>query len=76
MKQMEALMLKLYVQARETALRFVKNESGASLAEYALLIALVLVGVGVTLEALTGAITGAIARGTAELTPAAPGTGG
>ena len=56
-------MLNLYIKARETALRFVKNESGASLAEYALLIALVLIGAAVAVIGLTDAVSGAIDTG-------------
>ena len=63
-------MIKYYVKAREMALRAWKDESGASLAEYALLIALVLVGAGGVLVALTGAVTGALQAGTDEFTQA------
>jgi len=41
-----------------------RNEEGASLAEYALLIALVLIGAGVALTTLTGAVSNAIDDGT------------
>lgn len=62
-------MLKLYIQARDMIANFGKNEDGASLAEYALLIALVLVGAAVAITALTAAVNGALDRGTAELAP-------
>ena len=69
-------MIKYYVKAREAALRAWKDESGASLAEYALLIALVLIGAGVALGALVTAVNGALGSGTTALntaaTPAAP----
>ena len=64
-------MLKLYVigqekltAARKMALRAWNNEEGASLAEYALLIALVLIGAAAALGLLTGAIGDAIQEGT------------
>ena len=63
-------MIKYYVKAREMALRAWKDESGASLAEYALLIALVLVGAGVALGLLVTAVSGAIDAGRIELTNA------
>lgn len=63
-------MIKYYVKAREMALRAWKDESGASLAEYALLIALVLVGAGVTLGLLVTAVNNALSAGTTELTNA------
>lgn len=63
-------MIKYYVKAREMALRAWKDESGASLAEYALLIALVLVGAGVALGFLVTAVSGAIDKGTDTLTAA------
>ncbi len=63
-------MIKYYVKAREMALRAWKDESGASLAEYALLIALVLVGAGVTLGLLVTAVNNALSAGTTELTAA------
>jgi len=63
-------MIKYYVKAREMALRAWKDESGASLAEYALLIALVLVGAGVTLGLLVTAVNNALTAGTNELTDA------
>lgn len=49
---------------------FFKNEKGASLAEYALIIALILVGAGAALTALTTAVSDAITAGTDELTTA------
>lgn len=60
-------MLKLYFKACELAGKLRKDESGASLAEYALLIALVLVGAAVAITALTTNIGLAIDAGTAEL---------
>ena len=64
-------MLKLYVigqekltAARKMALRAWNNEEGASLAEYALLIALVLIGAAAALGLLTTAVSGAIDSGT------------
>lgn len=56
-------MLKLYIQAREFVAKFDKDEGGASLAEYALLIALVLIGASVAVVALTTAVSGAIESG-------------
>lgn len=56
-------MLKTYIAAREAVINVVRNEEGASLAEYALLIALVLIGVGVALSALTTAVNGALSEG-------------
>ena len=64
-------MLKLYIQGRDFVTNFGKNEDGASLAEYALLIALVLVGAAATITLLTTAISNALDAGTAELTPVA-----
>jgi len=60
-------MLKLYVKGQMLVDRLMKDEDGASLAEYALLIALVLVGAAAAITALTVAITGAMTAGTAEL---------
>lgn len=60
-------MLKLYIQGREMIARLGKDEGGASLAEYALLIALVLIGAAAAVTALTTAVGGALADGTAEL---------
>jgi Flp pilus assembly pilin Flp len=60
-------MLKLYIQGRDLVSRLGKDESGASLAEYALLIALVLIGAAGVITALTTAIGGAFTDGTAEL---------
>ena len=48
-------MLKLYVKGQEFFRSLMKDERGASLAEYALLIALVLVGVIVAIQGLTTA---------------------
>ena len=56
-------MLKSYVKAREMVLRAWNNEEGASLAEYALLIALVLIGSAAALIALTGSVSTAINDG-------------
>ena len=64
-------MLKLYVKGQEFFRSLMKDERGASLAEYALLIALVLVGVVGAVTALTAAETAAIGVGTAELQPPA-----
>jgi Flp pilus assembly pilin Flp len=61
-------MTNLYLKARQMILRAWNNEEGASLAEYALLIALVLVGAAVAITNLTTAVNGALADGTAELT--------
>jgi Flp pilus assembly pilin Flp len=61
-------MTNLYLKGRRMILRAWNNEEGASLAEYALLIALVLVGAAVAITNLTGAVNGALADGTAELT--------
>ena len=63
-------MLKAYIQAKDLMFRIKSNESGASLAEYALIIALVLVGVGVTLGLLTTAVNAALGAGTTELNTA------
>lgn len=60
-------MLKMYVAAREAVIGLARNEEGASLAEYALLIALVLIGAVAAINLLTGAINGALGRGTAAL---------
>jgi Flp pilus assembly pilin Flp len=62
-------MLKMYIKGRSMIARAWNNEEGASLAEYALLIALVLVGAAVAVTALTTASTAALDRGTAELAP-------
>jgi pilus assembly protein Flp/PilA len=43
---------------------FLKDESGASAAEYALLLAIIGAGVGVAVFALGGAISGRIAKAT------------
>ena len=64
-------MINYYVKAREAVLRAWKDESGASLAEYALLIALVLIGAGVALGALVAAVNTALGSGTTALTTAA-----
>lgn len=56
-------MLKTYIKAREAVLRVARNEEGASLAEYALLIAIVLIGVGLALANLTEAVSTAIGSG-------------
>lgn len=66
-------MLKLYVMGREKIRDLLTDEDGASLAEYALLIALVLVGVVVAVQALTTAESGAINAGSAILDTAAAG---
>lgn len=63
-------MLKSYIKARETVIAFVRSEEGASLAEYALLIALVLIGAAAALGALTGAVGTALGKGTSCLTNA------
>jgi Flp pilus assembly pilin Flp len=60
-------MTNLYLKGRQMILRAIRNEEGASLAEYALLIALVLVGAAGAITALTGAVNGALADGTAAL---------
>ena len=60
-------MLKLYVGARDLIYRVRSDESGASLAEYALLIALVLIGASAAVIALTTAVNGALSDGTTEL---------
>lgn len=60
-------MLKLYIKGRSMIARAWNNEDGASLAEYALLIALVLIGAAAVLIALTTAIGTAITDGTTEL---------
>lgn len=60
-------MLKLYIQTRDFVTNFNKDEGGASLAEYALLIALVLIGAAVAITALTTAVTGALDDGTEVL---------
>jgi len=60
-------MLKLYVGARDLIYRVRNDESGASLAEYALLIALVLIGASAAVIALTTAVNGALGDGTTEL---------
>ena len=62
-------MLKLFVKGQDMLSRLMKDEKGASLAEYALLIALVLVGVVGAVNALTAAETTAINSGTALLAP-------
>lgn len=60
-------MLKLYVGVRDLFHRVREDVSGASLAEYALLIALVLIGASAAVIALTGAVNLALTDGTAEL---------
>ena len=60
-------MLKLYVGARDLIYRVRNDESGASLAEYALLIALVLIDASAAVIALTTAVNGALGDGTTEL---------
>ena len=64
-------MLKTYIKVRESFVRFKRSEDGASLAEYALIIALVLIGVGAALGALTTAVNGALGAGTGALNTAA-----
>lgn len=68
-------MLKLYVKGQDMISRLMKNEEGASLAEYALLIALVLIGVAVAVNALVAAENTALGAGTGALN-AASGAGG
>ena len=68
-------MLKLYVKGQDMISRLMKNEEGASLAEYALLIALVLIGVAVAVNALVAAESAALGAGTGALN-AASGAGG
>lgn len=63
-------MLKSYIAAREAIVSFVRSEDGASLAEYALLIALVLIGASLALGLLTQAVTGALSKGTSCLNSA------
>ncbi len=46
---------------------FLKDESGASAAEYALILAIVGTGIGLAAVALGGAINGAIAAATAAI---------
>ena len=60
-------MTNLYLKGRQMILRAWKNEDGASLAEYALLIALVLVGAAVAITNLTTAVGGALDTGAAKL---------
>jgi pilus assembly protein Flp/PilA len=48
---------------------FLKDESGASAAEYALILALVGVAIAVAATALGGAITTAITNATAQINP-------
>lgn len=57
-------MLKSFIKVREAVLGVFNNEDGASLAEYALIIALVLIGAGAALTLLTGAVSGALSTGT------------
>lgn len=56
-------MLKSYIKVREAIVALGKNEDGASLAEYALLIALVLIGAAAALGILTGAVSNALNTG-------------
>ena len=60
-------MLKTYIKAREAFVRVVRNEEGASLAEYALIIAVVLIGAAAALVALTNSVSTAISEGTSCL---------
>jgi Flp pilus assembly pilin Flp len=60
-------MVSLFVKGRAAILRAWNNEEGASLAEYALLIALILVGVGVAVTLLRDNISAAITAGATEL---------
>lgn len=46
---------------------FVRDESGASAAEYALILAIVGVGIATAAVSLQGAITGAMDKATAEI---------
>ena len=56
-------MLKTYIKVRESLVSFARSEDGASLAEYALIIALVLIGAGVALNTLTDAVSTAMSEG-------------
>jgi Flp pilus assembly pilin Flp len=60
-------MLKTYIKVRETIVGALRNDEGASLAEYALIIAIVLIGAGVVLATLTGAVNNALNDGTSCL---------
>ena len=51
---------------------FVTDESGASAAEYALILAIVGSGIAVAAVALGGAITGAMGRATADIAATNP----
>ena len=64
-------MLKTYIKVRETFVRVMRNDEGASLAEYALIIAVVLIGAAAALVALTQAVSGSISNGTSCLTAGA-----
>ncbi|MDH4084464.1 MAG: Flp family type IVb pilin [Nitrospira sp.] len=50
--------------------QFVKEEEGASAAEYALILAIITIGIVVAMQNLGGAITGAINTATSEITNA------
>ncbi len=50
--------------------QFVKEEEGASAAEYALILAIITIGIVVAMQALGGAITGAINNATTEINAA------
>lgn len=60
-------MLKTYIKVRETFVSALRNEEGASLAEYALIIAIVLIGAGAVLALLTNAVADALNEGTSCL---------
>ena len=60
-------MLKTYIKARETFVRVLRNDEGASLAEYALIIAVVLIGAAAALVALTNQVSDTIDNGTSCL---------
>ena len=60
-------MLKTYIKVRETFVRAVRSEDGASLAEYALIIAIVLIGAAAALAALTNQVSGSVSSGTSCL---------
>jgi pilus assembly protein Flp/PilA len=50
--------------------QFVKEEEGASAAEYALILAIITIGIVVAMQQLSGAITGAINNATQEINSA------
>ena len=60
-------MLKAYIKAKDLMTQVKSNEGGASLAEYALIIALVLIGAAIAIGILTTQVNGAITDGAGVL---------